>query len=90
MAGTERVWEETQHDRAARSARRWRSRGTRRQVERFVVHPNEIKSLPTGEAVLLTKTPEARSTRVRVIPPRRDEPEAGRTPASARLSPSRG
>jgi hypothetical protein len=34
------------------------------------VHPNEIKSLRTGEAVLITKLPNARVRTVRVAPPR--------------------
>jgi hypothetical protein len=45
-------------------------------VERFIVHPNEIQTLPRGHAVLLTKTPTAQVRRVRVSPPRgRDGPE---------------
>ena len=70
MAGTEMVWDHTYriarrpllgaHDTGA---------GTRRQVERFVIHPNVIKSLPTGEAVLITKLPRAQARTVRVLPP---------------------
>ena len=70
MAGTEMVWDHTYriarrpllgaHDTGA---------GTRRQVERFVIDPNVIKSLPTGEAVLITKLPRAQARTVRVLPP---------------------
>ncbi|MGI8507622.1 MAG: type IV secretory system conjugative DNA transfer family protein [Solirubrobacteraceae bacterium] len=75
MAGTERVWEVTQQIGSPFSGSG--SRGTRRQVEQFVVHPNEIKALQTGQAVMLTKTPVARTTRVRVAPPRHDAPSRG-------------
>ncbi|HEY2258448.1 MAG TPA: helicase HerA-like domain-containing protein [Solirubrobacteraceae bacterium] len=68
MIGTEPVWEETRNMQSP-FGRRTSSLGTRREVERFVVHPNEIKSLPTGEAVLITKTPRSGVTRVRVTPP---------------------
>jgi type IV secretory pathway TraG/TraD family ATPase VirD4 len=44
-------------------------RGTRHLAERFVVHPNEIRTLEPGQAVILTKTPRAGVTRVRVDPP---------------------
>ena len=53
-------------------------RATRRQVERFVVHPNEIKTLRAGEAVMLTKLPTAEVQRVRVTrAAERDGPERG-------------
>lgn len=67
MAGTEQVWDETRHVRGllAPSAG---TRATRRQVERYVVHPNEIKTLPVGRAVILTKLPTAGVQRVRVEP----------------------
>jgi hypothetical protein len=43
-------------------------RGTRRLVDRHVVDPNEIKTLPTGRLVMITKTPVAAVTRVQVRP----------------------
>ena len=77
MAGTDTVWEETG---AARRPLLRRppapAAGRRRQVERFLVHPNEIKTLRTGEAVVITKLPEAQARRVHVTPSRaRDRPE---------------
>ena len=77
MAGTERVWDVT------RQLGGWPlgggSRGTRRQVEEFIVHPNEIKSLQTGEAVVISKIRGARPRTVRITPPpRRSPPEFGR------------
>jgi conjugal transfer pilus assembly protein TraD len=77
MAGTELVWAHTHNMRSPFSSTSG-SRGTRREVEQFIVHPNEIKSLDTGRAVVLTKTPVARSARVTVRPLRRDPPDAGR------------
>jgi conjugal transfer pilus assembly protein TraD len=76
MAGTERVWEET-HQLRGPFAPAGASRGTRREVERFIVHPNEIKTLTTGQAVALSKIPAARVSRVRVDP-HRPPPSAGR------------
>jgi type IV secretory pathway TraG/TraD family ATPase VirD4 len=80
MAGTERVWEETERIRGALLGDRYAGRGTRRQVEQFVVHPNEIKSLPTGRAVLITKLPSMRTRTVDVRAPQpreRPGPELG-------------
>ena len=69
VAGTERVWEHTYHtDRRALLPDRDTGRGTRREAERFIVHPNEIKGLRPGEAVLITKLPRARAERVEVTP----------------------
>jgi conjugal transfer pilus assembly protein TraD len=77
MIGTELVWDTT-HNVQSPLGRRSPSRGTRRQVERPQVHPNEIKTLNTGQAVMITKTPTARTTRVQVTPPAREPPDAGR------------
>src|ERR1035441_5603157 len=41
MAGTERVWDETEQIGSGLLGDRRAGRGTRRQVEQFVVHPNE-------------------------------------------------
>ncbi len=88
MAGTERVWEQTENIRGM-FAGAGASRGTRRLVERYTVHPNEIKTLPTGAAVVLTKLPAARVERVWVAPP--PARAAASTPArtSGRAMPSR-
>jgi len=61
MTGTEWGWLETRN---LGYAGLRGSRGSRRQVEQPVVHPNTIKSLRTGEAVAITKLP---SMRVRVM-----------------------
>ncbi|MHB8658664.1 MAG: type IV secretory system conjugative DNA transfer family protein [Solirubrobacteraceae bacterium] len=69
IAGTLQAWERTY---AIGGASPWPvrgARGTRRQVEQFVVHPNQIKTLRTGEAVLITKLPVAQARTVRVMAP---------------------
>jgi hypothetical protein len=96
MVGTERVWDETEHRRAMFSGAGG-VRGTRRLVERYVVHPNEIKTLAVGQAVVLTKLPSADVQRVQVTPPelgpaaapgpRRRDPPAG-PPAPRRRPPA--
>jgi type IV secretory pathway TraG/TraD family ATPase VirD4 len=79
MIGTERVWEHShQTSRGLVLGSRDTGRGTRRQVERYLVEPDEIKRLGTGQAVMITKLPAAKVTRVRVAPPERrprDGPE---------------
>jgi type IV secretory pathway TraG/TraD family ATPase VirD4 len=72
MVGTERVWEHSyQTGRHLGFGPRDTGRGTRREVERFIIDPNEIKSLPVGEAVVITKLPRARAQITRVAPPER-------------------
>jgi type IV secretory pathway TraG/TraD family ATPase VirD4 len=77
MAGTELVWERTFQS-GAGPLGRYATRGsTRRQVERFIVHPNQIKTLGTGDAILLTKQPVAQTRPMHVRPPQRGGPELG-------------
>jgi hypothetical protein len=69
MVGTEERWEYVHHVQTG-----WRrgigtGRATKRLSERFTIHPNEIKTLRTGEAVLITKLPEARALTIRVTQP---------------------
>jgi conjugal transfer pilus assembly protein TraD len=82
MIGTERVWEETRTVQGP-FGRRTAMRGTRRLVDRHVVDPNEIKTLPTGRLVMITKTPVAAVTRVQVRPLQHVEARSGRAPAVA-------
>ena len=70
MAGMETVWDESiQTNRHPLLGLRESGRGTRRQAERFRVHPDEISSLPPGQAVLITKLPGLSVRTVRVTPP---------------------
>jgi conjugal transfer pilus assembly protein TraD len=75
IAGTERVWEETRQTGGGLFGGYDTGRGTRRQVERFIVDPNEIKTLPRGQAVVISKIRGTRPRMVRVTPPQRDGPE---------------
>jgi len=77
MAGMETVWEHTYQLGRGPLAAYSTTRGTRRQVERFAIHPDEIKRLPTGHAVAITKTPTAAARVIRVSPPDRTGPELG-------------
>jgi conjugal transfer pilus assembly protein TraD len=77
LAGTENAWEETQQIGGPMLAGWPTGRGTRRQTEQFIVHPNEIKALGTGDAVLISKLRAERAQRLRVWP-------AGRAARSAR------
>ncbi|MGI8902632.1 MAG: type IV secretion system DNA-binding domain-containing protein [Solirubrobacteraceae bacterium] len=71
MAGTEKTWQQTYQVGSRPLLGRYDTgRGTRREAEQFVVHPNDIKRLPTGHAVLITKQPVASARTVRVAPPR--------------------
>ena len=79
MAGTETVWEQTYQVGRGPLGRHDTGRGTRRQVEQYVVHPNVIKTLQTGNAVVITKVPGATARTVRVNPP-------GRSVVAARAS----
>jgi type IV secretory pathway TraG/TraD family ATPase VirD4 len=69
LAGTERAWRETRQLPALGGGRRFAARGSRSEVERPVVHPNEIKRLPTGQLVLLSNVPEPRIARTTVRRP---------------------
>jgi conjugal transfer pilus assembly protein TraD len=78
IAGTEMTWDTT-YQTGGPLIGGHGTRGTRRQVERFVVDPNEIKSLPTGEAVVISKLRGGKPRTVRITPPaRRLPPDLGR------------
>ena len=77
LAGTHQVWERTIQTGGGLLGRYDTRRGTRRQVERFVIPPNQIKRLTTGEAILITKQPSAQTRAMRVRPPQRSGPELG-------------
>jgi conjugal transfer pilus assembly protein TraD len=82
MCGTRTAWAETEQIGGAWSGGHGH-RGTRHEVERFVVHPNQIKSLQTGEAVMITKLPAA-SVRLVTVSPREPASEvASRAPEPA-------
>lgn len=71
IAGTRRTWQAThqvhEHTRSAR-ADQGTGLGSMREVDEFVVHPNEIKRLPRGRAVLIAKQPTTDVRLVDVVP----------------------
>jgi conjugal transfer pilus assembly protein TraD len=73
MAGTEKRWEYTEQLAGGPLGGYRSGRGTRRLGEQFVIHPNEIKTLGTGQAVLISKLRGGLASTVRVAPPRRRE-----------------
>ncbi len=81
MAGTKRVWESSYQLASGFSGGfgRHGDRETRREVERPIIHPNTIKRLKTGQAVVISKMPEASARAIRVAPPREERhgPELG-------------
>ena len=79
IAGTEEFWDETRQIGGRLLGGHSTGRGTRRLGERYTVHPNEIKALRTGEAVVISKIRGAKPRTVRITPPpRRPPPELGR------------
>jgi type IV secretory pathway TraG/TraD family ATPase VirD4 len=68
IAGTEKVWEESRQI-GGTIFRGFPACGTRREGEQFIIHPNEIKSLRTGDAVLISKLRGERARTIRVRAP---------------------
>jgi type IV secretory pathway TraG/TraD family ATPase VirD4 len=83
MVGTERVWELTRQTAGRLFGGYDTGRGTRSEVERFIVHPNEIQSLATGEAVVISKIDGQPARRLRARPPRPAAPDPSRRPPPA-------
>jgi len=81
MAGTVKTWERSYHEQPAgpilgAGLGLHRQRGsTARLVEKPAIDAEQLRSLPTGQAVVITKTPEASARVVRVTPPSRDGAE---------------
>jgi type IV secretory pathway TraG/TraD family ATPase VirD4 len=86
LAGTERVWEDVRQLGGPFLAGYRGGGGTRRRTEQFIVDPNEIKALHTGDAVLISKL---RGERARTIRVRRPETSwaRGSDPGQTRSSP---
>jgi len=88
MVGTHYVWEPTYQLATGPLGAHSTSRGTRRLVERPIVHPNEIMSLATGEALVLTKIPRADARIIHVVPPQSRPPPATPAPGEAPRPPT--
>jgi hypothetical protein len=69
MAGTVKRWERSERYGGPVLGPNPYGGGTRRLVEEFRVHPNVIKTLQTGEAVVISKTPQTSVRRIYVRPP---------------------
>jgi conjugal transfer pilus assembly protein TraD len=78
IAGTEKVWEETRQI-GGTIFRGFPAAGTRREAEQFVVHPNEIKSLRTGDAVLISKLRSDHAQTIKATAPTRAYGQMPRT-----------
>jgi type IV secretory pathway TraG/TraD family ATPase VirD4 len=85
MAGTEKTWEKSEHVAGGLLGGYPTRGGTLREVEQFVVHPNEIKTLPTGEAVVISKLTGARAQTARIAAPGRGLPARERKHRAADL-----
>jgi type IV secretory pathway TraG/TraD family ATPase VirD4 len=68
VAGTQQTWHRT-HQTQGKLGPEETGMGTKRLVEEYVVHPNILKTLRTGEAVLIRKHPKTDTRVIRVIPP---------------------
>jgi conjugal transfer pilus assembly protein TraD len=86
IVGTEKRWEETRQI-GGTIFGGYPGRGTRREAEQFIVHPNEIKTFETGEAVLISKLRGGKARTVRVSPSARGTPGP---PRRDRDGPDRG
>ncbi len=80
IGGTEMVWEHTRQTGGGLIGGYGTGGGTRRQVERFVVDPNVIKALRTGEAVVISKLRGTRPRTVRIDPRPRHPPPRRQPP----------
>jgi hypothetical protein len=81
MAGTEWVWERSYHLGPGPWGGTDRRGGTLRLVDRYAVEPDQIRSLPTGAAVVIVKVPRAHTRLTRIAaasPPGRAQEPPGR------------
>jgi len=76
LAGTVRDWERSYAVRPGRWGGERIEQGSLRQVERFVIEPDRVRTLRTGEAVVVVKTPSSRAHVTRVLPPDRSGRDA--------------
>lgn len=76
LAGTEQVWERSyQLARGPLGASSVRG-GTLRQTRRLAIDPDRVRTLGTGEALVIVKTPRSSARITRVLPPERRHPGA--------------
>ncbi len=75
LAGTKRVWERSYQLGQGRWGGSEVRGGTMREVERPAIDPERVRTLQTGEAVVIVKTPRASARIARILPPAREGPE---------------
>lgn len=68
MAGTRTVWKTTRQTERIWLFNMDTGKGSQREAEEFVIHPNLIKSLKVGKCVCIKKYPESRAYLVNVAP----------------------
>lgn len=75
LAGTEQVWERSYQRGATGLRPSGGSRVTLRPVRRLAINPDRVRTLGTGEALVIVKTPRSSARLMRVLPPTREGPE---------------
>jgi len=73
LAGTLREWERTYHERPGPLGGSDLRRSSLRLVDRYAVEPDRIRTLGTGEAVVIVKAPRSQTSFARVNRPARTE-----------------
>ena len=76
LAGTVRVWERSYQTRPGTRGFGGNVTTSARLVERYTIEPEQVRSLPTGEAIVIFKSPRAVALHARIRP----QPPAGRQP----------
>lgn len=70
LAGTVERWERTYQERPGRLPGTRSARGTTATLkERYAIPPETIRALPTGQAVVISKVPQASAELTRIEPP---------------------
>jgi type IV secretory pathway TraG/TraD family ATPase VirD4 len=77
LAGTIRVWERSYQTRPGTRGFGGNVATSARLVERYTIEPEQVRSLPTGEAIVIFKSPRAVALHARI---RRQPPPPGRQP----------
>jgi hypothetical protein len=82
LAGTIRVWERSYQARPGTRGIGGNVSTSARLVERYTIEPEQVRSLPTGEAIVIFKSPRAVAlhARIRRQPPSERQPPPGHQP----------
>jgi type IV secretory pathway TraG/TraD family ATPase VirD4 len=66
IAGTRKVWKETKAMERMLGIEIDTGKRSKREVEEFVIHPNQIKSLRVGECIRISKYPNSTAKKIKV------------------------